>query len=100
MLTCKRYAKSQVVKLVRKNLVNGEVVITAHFKQRMALRKVSMQDVIYVLKTGAIFDEPELDLKINQWKYKVEGKTIDGALLAIVVALEPNKNILITCMRG
>lgn len=74
--------------------------MTSHFKQRMALRKITMQDVIYVLRTGAIFAEPELDTKINQWKYKVEGKTIDGAALAIVVALEADKNILITCMRG
>ncbi|MBI5886546.1 MAG: DUF4258 domain-containing protein [Deltaproteobacteria bacterium] len=100
MLTYKKYAKSQAVKLIRKNLVNGGVATTAHFRQRMEQRKVSMQDVIYLLKTGSIFDEPELDMKVNQWKYKVEGKTIDGASLAIVVALEADKNILITCMRG
>lgn len=73
---------------------------TSHFKERMAQRKVSMQDVIYILKNGAILDEPELDIKINRWKYKVEGKTIDGEPLVIVVGLEALRNTLITCMRG
>lgn len=95
-----RYSKAQALKNIKKNLRSGETVPTSHFKERMAQRKVSMQDVIYILKKGAIFIEPELDIKINQWKYKVEGKTIDGEPLAIVIGLEAQRNTLITCMRG
>lgn len=94
------YTKLEALRLIRKNLVKGEIVPTSHFSKRMADRKISMQDVIAVLKNGAIHDEPELDIKTHQWKYRVKGKTIDNEPLVVVVVLDGQRNILITCMRG
>ena len=54
------YTKLEALRHIRKNLVKGAIVPTAHFKKRMADRKISTQDVIAVLKNGDIHDEPEL----------------------------------------
>jgi len=94
------YTKHKAIRLIRENLVNGAIVPTVHFKKRMTDRKISMQDVIAALKNDAIYDEPELDIKINQWKYRVEGKTTDDEPLVVVVGLDGPRNILITCIRG
>ena len=43
-----------------------------------------LPDALRVLKTGNIFHEPECDLKTGDWKYRVEGREVDGKWLAIV----------------
>lgn len=50
-----------------------------------------------VLKKGSIFDEPELDIRFQQWRYRVEGREPGGKRLNIVFAfLEEGEAILIT----
>jgi len=39
---------------------------------------------LHVLKNGRIYDEPEQDIKTGDWKYRIEGKEVDGRTLKIV----------------
>lgn len=36
------------------------------------------------VKTGLLYDEPELDVRSGDWKYRCEGVVLDGRWLAIV----------------
>lgn len=93
-----KHPLQEAIKLIKRNLSNGQITTTKHFRKRLKDRDISMQDALCVLKNGIIRDDPKLDIKVNQWGYKVRGKTIDGKPLSIVVAISRNTNILITCM--
>jgi hypothetical protein len=44
----------------------------------------TLPDALHVLRTGLIYDEPEPDPKTGEWKYRIEGKEVDGRVLKIV----------------
>lgn len=79
---------------------NGKVVPRKHLKKRLKERRLTMQDVLYVLKSGAIYDEPELDIRTNNWKYKVEGITIDEKPIKVPVVIIGDSIFLLTVLIG
>lgn len=46
-----------------------------------------MPDVIHAIRFGLIFEEPEQDIKTGEWKYRVEGESVDGEPLRVVIAI-------------
>lgn len=48
---------------------------TLHARERMDERNLIMSDVLYVLKTGFVYLEPEPSTTDGFFKYKVEGKS-------------------------
>ncbi len=43
--------------------------------------------------------EPELDVRWNQWRYKVEGRTSEGEELAVIVTFaDENTTVVITVL--
>lgn len=71
-----KHSLNQALRIIKENLKNGETIPTKHFKERLIQRDLTMRDVINILQYGIIYNEPELDIKLNQWKYRVSGKTI------------------------
>ena len=53
----------------------------AHFARRCRERGIDLLDAQYVLRKGVIYDEAELDVRFQEWRYKVEGKPPDGETL-------------------
>ena len=52
-----------------------------------------------MLRKGIIYDEPELDIRFQEWRYKVEGKPPDSDKLKVVIAfLEKQEVLVITVM--
>lgn len=95
-----RLSKSEALKLLRECLKNGIVEYHPHFLQRCHERDVDPQDAQFVLRKGLIYDEPELDLRFREWRYKVEGKPPDGEqrLKVVITFLERNEMLVITVM--
>jgi hypothetical protein len=90
------FHKESALNAIKNNLQSGFVVPTNHFKDQLKVRHISMQDVLNALKHGRINDPPKLDKETNQFKYRVEGPSIDGEQVTVVLVLEDDKNILVT----
>jgi hypothetical protein len=77
-------------------LINGYVVPTRHCRDRMALRNVSTQDVAYVLRHGAIIDQPKWNADHQNYVYKVEGYDLeDDELKVLSVIIDVEVTVLI-----
>jgi len=79
-----RLSRPEAVKLLRECLRIGKIIPGKHFRDELAAEGLILPDALRVLKTGNIFHEPECDLKTGDWKYRVEGREVDGKWLAIV----------------
>jgi len=94
-----RPSRTDALKLLRECLKSGVVQYHPHFERRCRERGVDPQDAQYVLARGIIYDEPELDVRFQDWRYKVEGRPPDGDKLKVVVAfLEIDELLVITVM--
>lgn len=71
--------------MARKCLQPGRRVIPGkHFRDELENEGLTLSDALHVLRTGRIYDEPEQDIKTGDWKYRIEGKEVDGRTLKIV----------------
>jgi hypothetical protein len=94
-----RLSKSDALKLLRECLTNGIVEYHPHFARRCKVRGIDPMDAQYVLRKGIIYDEPELDIRFQEWRYKIEGKPPDAEKLKVVIAfLERDEVLVITVM--
>ena len=75
----------------------GAVVPGKHFTDELRNEGMTLPDAWVVLRSGCIYNPPELDIKTGEWKYTIEGYTADGVWLAIVFAFKVvNRAYLIT----
>lgn len=63
------------------------LVFAEHFHERLAERDLLMGDLLHLLKTGFVYDDPEPSTQAHHFKYRIEGKTpnSDGRTLRAVV---------------
>ena len=80
----KRLSRPDAVKALRECVRSGSIIPGKHFREELANEGLILPDALRVLKTGQIYDEPEPDPKTGDWKYRVEGREVDGKWLAIV----------------
>jgi len=85
---------------IRETAKWGSILWTDHlFYDSMNYRKYSSQDIDFILKEGTVQEPPEYDEDYCNWKYKVEGKTIDGdRAIVITVILSYRELLAITIM--
>lgn len=84
-MTVKRLSRAEAAELVRKCLQTGRRVIPGkHFRDELEDEGLTLDDALWVLRTGQILNEPEPDIKTGEWKYRIEGKEVDGRTLKIV----------------
>lgn len=77
----------------------GSVIWTDHYYDRTNYRNYSSQDIDFILQEGTVKEPPEYDEDHCNWKYKVEGKTIDGdRAIVITVILSYRELLAITIM--
>ena len=60
-----------------------------HALERSEERQFSRRDVRHVLMTGTIGSQPTWDDRFEQWKYRVQGRDLDGEELTLIVSIEP-----------
>jgi Domain of unknown function (DUF4258) len=69
---------------------------TLHAKQRLAERGLSVRDLIYLLKTGFVYDEAEPTSRDDQFKYLIEGTTPNSEGRTIRAVVIPSGECEIT----
>lgn len=84
------------IEQIRRLLNEGYVIPSAHCKERLRQRNAAMQDVLHVLRHGAILRPAEWDDFHSNWKYRVEGTDIEGdELVVITVIIRADATLLI-----
>jgi len=86
----------QALTIIKWAVRQGKVVICSHAKDRMLKRNVTITDILYVLKNGKILDAPEPDIRTGNSRWRVEGSTIDGEYLKIIVEIEEDGAVVVT----
>lgn len=63
------------------------LTLVKHVKERLVQRDLTTGDLLHLLKTGFVYDEPEESTQIGYFKYRVEGKTpnSEGRMVRAVV---------------
>jgi hypothetical protein len=90
-----RLSTSDALKRLRDCLQTGVVQYHPHFAKRCRERGIDPQDAQFVLRKGVIYDEPELDVRFQEWRYKVEGRTPDEDKLKVVIAFPERDEVLV-----
>lgn len=68
-----------------------------HFKKALKDDGLDYVSIFPVLRKGRIHSQPEFDARFQEWRYKVEGREIDGKWVSIVFCFpEPTDTLLIT----
>ena len=68
--------------------------------QELLNDRLTRGDALMVCRSGSIKDEPELDMKTGNWKYRIEGLTVNAERLAIIFTfVHYTKAVLITVFR-
>ncbi len=85
------------MQLLRECLEGGEVVPTKHFRDELAAEGLMLSDALFVIAHGGIYNDPEFDVRHQEWTYRVEGTEPDGKYVAIVLSFKSTETaILIT----
>lgn len=91
-----RYSNEEARTVFRKAAREGAIVLTKHARKRMREYGVDNNDILSLARTGVILIASELDIKTNEWTYRIES---DGLQLkAVFTILDPSRVRLLTVM--
>jgi hypothetical protein len=62
----------------------GSVIPGGHFRDELRHEGLTLTDAWHVLRTGTVYNAPELDIRTGEWKYTIEGHAPEGIWLCIV----------------
>ena len=92
-----RLSKQDALKKLRFCLEFGIVEQHPHFKKALLEDGCDYNDALMIMKRGSIYDEPEFDVRFQEWRYKIEGEETEGRWLKIVFSfIEDDGTLLIT----
>lgn len=90
-----RLSRPEAVRLLRECLRIGKIIPGKHFRDELAAEGLILPDALRVLKTGNIFHEPECEPKTGDWKYRVEGREVQGQWLVIVFCFRASDTVFL-----
>lgn len=74
----------------------GEIIPTYHYHNKgRNIRNYSFQDVEYILINGTVTEPPVFDRNYQNWKCRVEGKSISGDDTVVITAIESHRELSI-----
>jgi hypothetical protein len=86
----------QATKLIRDIVRHGMVQLTSHCrKENMPKRGITFQDLLAVLQNGDVRELPTFIPEHQQFRYKVEGTTIDGDEAVAITVIIDHRSILV-----
>jgi hypothetical protein len=91
--------KDQAKAALNSCLEDGTVIYTRHFRDELANEGLTMEDVLRACRSGAIAMSPEKDIKIGDWKYRIEGNTAEGRHIAVVFCFRADAGVFITVFK-
>jgi hypothetical protein len=89
-------AKDRAKAKLNRCLDEGVVIYSRHFRDELVNDDLTAQDILTVCRSGAIIMAPEKDIKTGQWKYKIEGTTVEGRRVAVVFTFRTDLAVFIT----
>jgi Domain of unknown function (DUF4258) len=100
-VTDKKHPKIEnVLEIIRKCIEENRYTSTTHALIRQQERKISVSEVVHVLKTG--YEEKNktcFDNNNNIWKYAIRGKTkLDKLDVRVIVTFDENRMLIVTVM--
>lgn len=87
--------RHEAVDLLHHCLEDGEVVPGKHFKDELRKEGLQFEDAWGVLRSGNIYDPPEIDPKSGEWKYRVEGHEPGGKWMVIVISFKSLERVFL-----
>jgi hypothetical protein len=79
---------------LKRCLSEGRLKVTNHFRRELEHDRLRIAHAFQVCHSGAIFDEPELDVKYGGWKYRIEGMTTELARVAVVFTFDSDGKVV------
>jgi len=74
----------------------GEIILSSHCRnESMPKRNIDFQDILTVLLNGLVRRPPEFDEKHRQFKYRVEGVTVDEEETVVITVIMSLKSIFV-----
>jgi hypothetical protein len=89
-----QYSIEDARAIFRKSVREGAFVSTKHARKRMHEYQVDNNDILSLARTGVVRNAPELDIKTNEWIYRIESDS--RRLKAVFTIPDPNRVRLIT----
>ena len=86
IVTCRTL--QEATDLLRFCLEDGEVIYGPHFRTELEAERLTIEDARVVLRSGAIYNAPEPDIKSGEWKYRIEGVEPGGKWVCIVFSFK------------
>lgn len=70
-----------------------DLAITGHARERMSERGLIMSDVLFVLKNGFVYEEPEVSTLDGFFKYVVESQSPNSGSRTLKVVAIPDPDL-------
>jgi hypothetical protein len=87
---------AQATKLIREIVRFGTVGLTGHCrKESMPHRGITFQDLLAVLANGEVREAPVFHAEHQQFRYRVEGTTIDDEEAIAVTVIMDHRSLLV-----
>jgi hypothetical protein len=80
-------------------LTEGKAIYSKHFRDELANDDLTMEDILAVCRSGSIAMAAEKDIKTGQWKYRIEGTTVDRNEVAVIFTFKPDFAVFITVFK-
>ena len=87
-VTVKCVSQQKAVDLLRYCLQDGDVIPGRHFREELAAEGLCIEDAFAVLRSGVIYDPPEMDIKTGEEKWRIEGREPGGTYIGIVFSFK------------
>ena len=88
---------SDPLKKIRECVAQGKYQFSKHALDRVKERGIDVQTTKYILLNGQEYTRKTLfDNEHNNWKYAVQGETIDDLTVRVIVTIDMHGIIIIT----
>lgn len=98
MKLCKKPPKdAEIVKKIKNCLANRQYKQSLHALERIDKRKITFQDVLFILETGRREEvKDSYDEVFQNWKYAIRGKTLEEDDIRVIITISEDNIIIIT----
>ena len=88
-------APEKATELINKITTYADCIVdlTGHCREKMLERGFDFQDILLILSNGTVNSPPEYDKNHEQYKYQVEGSTLDGDDAVIVTIILDSRTL-------